>query len=96
MLLEEEMQLKTREEGDSSYTTRNKGQNNKKEKKKWKLKKRFLGSCYYCNNKGHVAKECRKRIHAEKNDILKPSWNNAKPSLELVTKEVFFIKLCTQ
>ncbi|XP_057953875.1 uncharacterized protein LOC131148156 [Malania oleifera] len=76
LLLEEEMRLRIREnESNSAFIMQIKGKGNNVEKKKGKNKKRFYGICYYCKKKGHATKDCRKRIHDEKNGTLKPTWN---------------------
>ena len=43
MLLEEELRLKTREGREGSTLPK---------------KKKFNGSCFYCDNKGHTIKDC--------------------------------------
>ena len=85
MLLEEELRLKSRDgETSVALTMKTDWKNNNKQRPK---KKRFQGSCHYCSKKGHVVKECRKRIFDEKNGTLKQGWketsNSAEAELEL-------------
>ena len=60
MLLEEELRFKTRDgSGDAAFSANAKGKG--LESKKKLKKKRFSGSCYYCDKKGHAVKDCRKK-----------------------------------
>ena len=88
MLLEEELRFKTRDgSGDAAFSANAKGKG--LESKKKPKKKKFSGSCYYCNKKGHAVKDCRKKQADEKNGTVKSSWkgkesaNNAEADLEL-------------
>lgn len=83
MLLEEELRLNTRAGGgDSAFTANTKGKGKSK-------KKKFSGSCFYCDKKGHAVKDCRKKKADEKNGTVKPSWkekesaNKAETELDL-------------
>lgn len=92
MLLEEELRLKTREGGsDAAFFANNKGKgiaSSDGSKKKLK-KKKFSGSCYYCDKKGHTVKDCRKKQADEKSGNVKTSWkgkesvNNVETEYEL-------------
>lgn len=93
MLQEEEMRLKSRENQlDSAFSAKVKSSQDDKKKGK---KKKFSGSCYYCNKKGHAVRDCRKRIQDEKSGTLKPNWRNkesanvaeTEPHLFTVTEE---------
>ena len=60
-------------------------------------KKKFNGSCFYCDKKGHTIKDCRKKMADEKNGSSKTSWrvpefaNNLIDELELwvATEQVY-------
>ena len=98
MLLEEELRLKTREgREDSAFLSRTKGKGTSNSNNVNRIpKKKFNGSCFYCDKKGHTIKDCRKKMADEKNGSSKTSWkepesaNNVIDELELwvATEEV--------
>ena len=69
MLLEEELRLKTREgREDSAFLSRTKGKGTSNSNNVNRIpKKKFNGSCFYCDKKGHTIKDFRKKVADEKN-----------------------------
>ena len=99
MLLEEELRLKAREvREDSAFVIKTKGKGipNSNSENRIPKKKKFNGSCFYCDNKGHTIKDCWKKMADEKNEPINNSWrkpesaNNVVDELELwvATEEV--------
>ena len=93
MLLEEELRLKSRNKGagDAAFSASAKGKfgASSSDAKKKPKKKKFSGTCFYYDKKGHPIKDCQKKQADEKNDTLKASWkgkesaHNAKAEVEL-------------
>ena len=97
-MLEEELCLKTREgRENSAFVTRTKSKGTSNSNNVNRIPKRkFNGSCFYSDKKGHTIKDCRKKMADEKNGSSQTSWrepesaNNVIDELELwvATEEV--------
>ena len=77
MLLEEELQLKTREGTEDSTLvsrTKGKGTSTSNNANRIPTKKNFNRLCFYCDKKGHTIKACQKKMADEKNGSSKTSW----------------------
>lgn len=71
LLQDEELRLKTRNGGDSAFTASTKGKGKGKESGNSSDSRKKKMKCFYCNKKGHLAKECRKKQADIKNGTLK-------------------------